>query len=113
LASISEILDSLVARNSEEESLLQTLFGIAQSLLNLGQKDLGLMAVAASEQPALRELLTTLPESARTQFFGLVEALEVYQSIHGEPLVRLNDAVVTELKAIRDLCLNGGTHASY
>jgi hypothetical protein len=116
MASLSEILESLVARNPEEESVLHSVLGFAQSLLNVGQKDLGLItAVASTEEPALKELLTTLPETSRTQFFGLVEALEIYQSIHGRAssLVRFNEAAVAELRTIRELCLQGGTHALY
>ncbi|MBY0371647.1 hypothetical protein K2X33_13255 [bacterium] len=112
---LSEILKSLTARNAEEESLLQTILGIAQSFHQRGHKDLGLAAVTGESQAADLQLLTSLPEEARTQFFGLVEALEIYQSIHGTAtsLLNLNETAVTELRKIRDICLQGGTHAFY
>lgn len=117
MASLSDILSSLSAGNPEEETLLQSVFGLAESFLTRGQKDpgLALTALRSSSNPALPELLTSLPEESRTQFFGLVEALEIYQSTHGSvgSVLSLNEGAVGELRKIRDICLQGLTHAYY
>ncbi len=117
MASLSDVLKSLVAHNAEEASVLQSVLGMAQSLLAMGQKDLGLAALSAPEgqEPELPKLLSSLPEESRTQFSGLVEALEIYQSIHGTvtSILNLNETAVSELRKIRELCLHGGTHATY
>ncbi len=116
MSSLSEILNSLVARNPEEESTLQTLIGFAQSLLSLGHRDLGMAMAAQTTHPELPRILTSLTEEGRTQFFGLVEALEIYQSIHGRAaasILNLEETAVSELRKIRELCLQGGTHAYY
>jgi hypothetical protein len=120
MASLSEILKSLVARNDEEATLLQSILRVAQSFLTSGQRDMGLALAASSpsereSETALPQLLTALPEESRTHFSGLVEALEIYQSIHGPvaSILSLNETAVTELRKIRELCLDGGTHAYY
>src|SRR5262245_32150185 len=108
-----------MARSPEEESVLQSLIGFAQTLLSRGQKDLGLALaaepLAAVGSTELPRLLTGLPEESRTHFSGLMEALEIYQSVHGTlgSLLNLNEAAVAELRKIRDICLQGGTHAYY
>lgn len=117
MASLTEILKSLVAQNPEEESVLQSVLGMAQSLLAVGQKDLGLAMAVSGEtsEHGLPQLLNTLPEESRTHFSGLVEALEIYHSIHGtvSSILTLNESAVSELRKIRELCLEGGTHAYY
>lgn len=117
MASLSEVLKNLVAQTAEEQSVLQAVLGIAQSFILRGQRDLGLAvaATASSDSHGLPQLLTTLPEESRTHFFGLVEAMEIYQSVHGTAasLLNLNESAVSELRKIRDICLEGGTHAYY
>jgi len=114
MASISEILKSLTARNTEEESVLHSVIGFAHSFATRGQRDLGLaVATSSGATPNLSELLSTLPEESRTHFFGLVEAVEIYQSTHGGSLKNLNEAAVSELRKLRDFCLQGGLHAYY
>lgn len=115
---LNEILKSLNASNAEEETLLQALLGFAQTFHQKGQKDLGLAVAVvpgAAGTADLPQLLTSLSEDARTQFFGLVEALEIYLSIHGTAttLLNLNETAVSELRKIRDICLQGGPHAFY
>jgi hypothetical protein len=117
MATLSEVLKSLAAENAEEHSILQSILGIAQSLVSRGGRGLALASLGtiAVTNPGIPQLLGSLPEEARTQFFGLVEALEIYQSTHGAAatLHTLNESAVTELRKIRDICLQGGTHAYY
>ena len=60
---------------------------------------------------------TSLPEESRNYFYGLVEALEIYQSIHGRwiPVHSLTpgDPSVQELKQIREMCLEEGLRSIY
>ncbi len=118
MGSLSDIIKNLVAHSPEEQSTLRTVLKIAQTFAAKGQRDLALATLSSSEleSPALGKLLVSLPEESRTQFFGLVEALEIYASVHGtaaSALQNLNDAAVSELKKLRDICLQGGTHAYY
>ncbi len=98
----TEILKNLVARDSEERTVLQSVIQFAQSP-NSGINQ------------EIPQMLTALSEESRTHFFGLVEAIEIYQSIHGtaSALLSLNDAAVAELRKIRDICLSGGAQAYY
>ncbi len=57
-------------------------------------------------------------EEIHHYFAGLVEALEIYHSIHGEHFspesIALNDKSLYEIKQIRDLCLlQGGSLGVY
>src|SRR5687768_11415367 len=58
--------------------------------------------------------LSALPEELTRYFHGLVEALEIYQSIHGRPVLQdLSENTVRELRQIRDLCLAEGLRSIY
>jgi hypothetical protein len=114
VASLSEVLTSLVAENAEDLSVLQSILGVAQSLVSRGGRGLSSLGTLAASDPGIPQLLTSLSEDARTQFFGLVEALEIYQSTQGAgSLATLSESDVSELRKIRDICLQGGTHAYY
>jgi hypothetical protein len=58
-----------------------------------------------------------LPEESRNYFYGLVEALEIYQSIHGRWIavnsLTPGDTSVQELRQIRELCLQDGLRSIY
>lgn len=123
---ISDILKSLIARDQEELSLLQWVIEAAQSLHGGSQMDMGLqldgrsMAVVQSSAGLpfdIRRFLEMIPEDASRYFNGLIEALEVYESIHGEPVpvgsLTLSDKSVLELRQIRDLCLEEGLRSIY
>ncbi len=62
--------------------------------------------------------LSSLPSDCQRYFHGLVEALEIYQSIHGKEIpvdeASLRNGVVHELRQIRDMCLdNVNFHVAY
>ncbi len=114
MAGLSEVLNSLVAENAEEMSVLQSILTVAQSLVSRGGRGLSSLGTLAASDPGIPQLLTSLTEEARTQFFGLVEALEIYQSTQGTGAVAtLSESDVSELRKIREICLQGGTHAYY
>ena len=106
MGQIATILQSLVPRNEEELSLLQRLLHQAQLMargIPLYENDPG--------------LFDAIPHDARRYFHGLVEAVEIYQSIRGQsPPVQnltLQDPVVYELKQIRDMCLEDSFRSIY
>jgi len=90
------VLKTLAVTNSEEQQYLETLLSGAikasQGILSEGYA-----------------LLSSLPADLQQYFYGLVEALEIYRSLHGVP-VTVQDICaaerVHELKQIRDYCLS-------
>lgn len=115
---LSQVLYSLLPRNAEEVSLLQALLAGARAMHRRAYADLGLsrLEVASSltlatGYSASEELLAVIPAADKRYFDGLVEAFEVYHSIHGEavPLEMAHHTLaLTELRRIRDLCLQRG-----
>lgn len=114
---LSYVLQSLVPRDAEEMSLLKVLLTSVRAMHRRAYADLGFARVAggsnvtlASGYSASEELLAAIPTSDKRYFDGLVEAFEIYQSIHGEavPVESLSDLALRELRRIRDLCLDSG-----
>ena len=123
---VFEVLESLAAQTPQELSVLRGLVAFAQSLQARAQRDLGFAWAAdlahevcsafglASDFP---RWLACLPEESKNYFYGLVEALEIYQSIHGRWIavnsLTPGDTSVQELKQIRELCLQDGLRSIY
>lgn len=65
----------------------------------------------------IRRFLELIPESSKKYLHGLIEALDIYQSVHGVPLspqsLRLDDSIVYELRELRDMCLQDGLRSIY
>lgn len=113
------VLRTLSPETHEEVSHLQTILDYARSIYqgmhldpSLGRsrnrvKDENMGALRANLD--VRRFLDWLPRESRRHFDALMEALDIYQAIHGEfPVVRYTrnpDRTVHELRTIRDLCL--------
>ena len=123
---IGRLLRSLVPTNEEELSLLQNLVVCARLMQQRGHSDLQLgprLVVAGGQdsQPHpvtagfdLPAFIRSIPEDAKRYLHGLVEAMDIYQSIYGKPLsTTLSDQSVRELKQIRDMCLEEGLRSIY
>lgn len=122
---ISDVLKSLLPKDHEELSVLRWVISCAQDarrrlsdVLPASAGNLMAMQSApASDAPAFYGLAATLPEDAVRYFHGLVEAIEVYRSIHGHPVqvetLAMEDKAVHELRQIRDLCLDDSLHSIY
>lgn len=121
---IGRLLRSLAPTNEEDLSLLQKLVVCARLMQQRGHSDLQLgprlvQAGIQDSQPGavgfdLPAFLRSIPEDARRYLHGLVEAMDIYQSIYGRPLsTTLSDQCVRELKQIRDMCLEEGLRSIY
>lgn len=121
---IVRLLRSLVPTNEEDLSLLQKLVVCARLMQERGHSDLQLgprlvKAESHDLQPVavgfdLPAFLRSIPEEASRYLHGLIEALDIYQSINGRPLsTTLSDQNVRELKQIRDMCLEEGLRSIY
>ena len=116
---MNELICSLLPKDQEEMHLLQTLINSVHSLGNR-QADLALAPIALKiETPALdeRSLWDIVPEESRRYLHGLIEALEIYRSIHAEarlaPSISLNPASVNEIRQIRDMCIEEVPWSTY
>lgn len=100
---IAGILKSLDPHTPEERELLGIVLGWAQKAsLGVGYETIS--------------LVSTFTQEAQRYFHGLVEAVEIYSSLHGGkiPLVVLcGDQSVREIRQIRDLCLEDGLRSIY
>jgi hypothetical protein len=116
---LSQILHSLIPRNPEELSLLQSLLAGVRAMHKRVYGDLGFSRVTSlstvtltSGYSASEELMAAIPAADKRYFDGLVEAYEIYHSIHGQALsidtLSLHDGALNELRRIRDLCLEKG-----
>ncbi len=79
--------------------------------LGLSRLEVASSLTLATGYSASEELLAVIPAADKRYFDGLVEAFEVYHSIHGEavPLEMAHHTLaLTELRRIRDLCLQRG-----
>ncbi len=122
---ISEVLKSLAARDQEELSLLRLVVECAQSLAQATMMDLSLGALVPANHRSQRLSLSSefqsiveqIPEDGKRYLHALMEALDIYQSIHGRALVgqslTLNDGTVTEIRQIRDMCMEEGLRSMY
>lgn len=125
-AQMHEVLESLAADTPQQLSVLRGLVALAQGLQTRAQRDLGFAWAADLASEVCRAFglasdfplwLANLPETSKNYFYGLVEALEIYQSIHGSWIAVNNltagDTSVEELRQIRELCLQDGLRSIY
>ena len=125
---LSSVLKTLVPKDQEELTILQWVVESAQSLQRASLMDLGLGRLAAfSHSQATtgvapsynqgQQLLEQVPEDCKRYLHGLVEALDIYQTIYGKTLrgqsLSLSDKSVHELRQIRDMCLEEGLRSIY
>ncbi len=119
---ISEILKTMVPKNQEELSLLRVLLRCAQILHRQedGELSLGQLAVASVTVGAhsdVHSFVSRIPADSKKYLYGLVEALDIYQSIYGSTPtaqdITFSDKSVHELKQIRDMCLEDGLRSIY
>lgn len=117
---IKYILESLVPRNSEELSQLRNIVNWAlqvQQSASLNTLSTLSARFAISEGMDPLSFLRSLPTELHRYFHSLVEALEIYHSIHGRPIslaeLTLGNRSVQEIKQIRDMCLQEGPHFVY
>ena len=128
---LAQVLKSLVPRDQNELSVLRTLIASVQeyqrkTLAEMAMSGFGdLMAMAQTEREVrnknggteFREFVASLPQDTLRYFHGLAEALEIYQSIHHQPVpvgrLTVDDASVHELRQIRDMCLDEGLRSIY
>lgn len=122
---IDEVLTRLSANDSEELSLFRMLLYCAHRVHRRNLRDLGLSQriadVVSFDEPAdfsadILQFIRQIPQQSMRYFHGLVEALDIYHSIHGKPVpitVDPSDDAVLELRQIRDLCIQDGLHSIY
>ncbi len=123
---ISGLLKSLLPKDQDDVTMLRTVLACAQHFQKRTYVDFGpsgmreLMVTELSAHGGLQEfldLLHGLPPDALRYFHGLVEAIDVYRSIHGKgvPLgtLSIDDKWMHELRQIRDICLDDGLHCMY
>lgn len=94
---MTQLLQSLTPTSPEERALLASLIACAEKVRRgeaVGHFD-----------PQSSRVLSSLSGESRTLFHGLVEAIDVYQAIHGET-AEIEEAALPDLKKIRDLCLH-------
>jgi len=103
---LSTLLQSLIPKDEEELSTLRRLLHHAQRIANGGP-----------EEVYDAQMVAAIPQEARKYFHGLVEAVEIYQTIRGGSIpasgLKAQDPSIRELKQIRDLCLQGGFGSVY
>jgi hypothetical protein len=119
LTKILEVLKSLVAHDPEEWSALRLILSCADFLYQ------GRPLPAVSNSPRTAEdaanlshqLLEGLPGDYKRYLYGLVEALEIYHSIHGKILsvgdISPAHPSIGELRQIREMCLDDSLHCVY
>lgn len=119
---ISRLIKSLTPDDPEEKSLLRALLECAESIYHRCHQDLGLSFGTSSAvlstgvgAPDLdfesERVLEMIPSEAKREFDGLVEAVEIYYSIHGRSpsqMLAVRDTPISELRSIRDYCLQRG-----
>ena len=120
---LSAVLRSLSPRNGEELILLRALLTGVRAMHRRVYADLGYSGLNRGNTVSLstgyrasEELLAAIPAGDKRYFDGLVEAFEVYQTIHGEAFPVDSqpnpDMTLGELRRIRDLCLQRGLAAA-
>lgn len=127
---IRKVLKSLGARNEQEQYLLRTLVGLAVSV-GARASDLGVAASleweraskALPESHSFPEVFNSVPEDIKNEFYRLVEAVQVFSSIHGPIQFEVHKAAaeapvklpewLAELRRIRDMCAAAGFKAAF
>lgn len=123
---VDRVLRSLLPRGPEDLAILRFLIYCAQLIQRAGHTDLSLNrgeAVAYRDPQApqidfdIPKFISGLPEASKKYFYGLIEAVDIYQSIKGRSLhsdtLRVDDPTVHELRQIRDMCLDDGLRSVY
>jgi hypothetical protein len=123
---LAGLLKSLLPKNEEEVLVLKTVLACAAHFQQRSYVDFGpagmkeLMVTELAAHGGLKEfleLMHTLSADALRYFHGLVEAIDVYRSIHGRTVpidnLGLDDKWIHELRQIRDICLDDGLHSIY
>lgn len=121
---LSETLKTLMARDQEELSLLRFVLHCAQLIhraantdLSLGQSELAVVSASNGVGADVQNFLSDISEDSKKYLYGLVEALDIYQSIYGRALsvqnMSLTDRSIYEIKQIRDMCLQDGLKSIY
>ena len=124
-ARITEIITNLNATSPDDLELFYQLLRAAQTIQRRNQPDIGLsnrlnsvVGFGSSVETPLDviEFIRLIPDQVLRYFHGLVEALEIYQSIHQKPLptqIEPTDSIVGELRKIREYCILEGLHSIY
>lgn len=127
---LAQILVSLSATNTSEWSVLKTLLGYADKMrareasiglhgsemLSVSSMRLEASALAGADGDVF-EFLAQLPERSLRYFHGLMEAMDIYQSIHGQNLLAAevlpSEKSLREIKQIREMCMEEGLRSIY
>ena len=99
----TSVLKTLAVTNSEDLEILKMFLAWAQKASQGLRSD-------------FHYLLNNLPLEAQRYFYGLVEAMEIYHSLHGptlSPEEITAEGKLQELRQIRDLCLFDGHRTAY
>lgn len=120
---VSQVLTKLSVSSASEIPLFRALFYCAHAVHRRNQGQLvqrldAVVAFGANEEDSFDpwQFIREIPEQSIRYFHGLVEALEIYQSIHGSPVpvtVEPTDDAVREIRQIRDICIQEGLHSIY
>lgn len=122
---VNEVLTQLTAHSSDELSVFRMVLYCAYSLHQRNSTSLGMSrrvseVVSFDAGPGystdILQFIREIPRHSMRYFHGLVEALDIYQSIHGRPIpitIDPSDDAIRELRQIRDLCIEDGLHSIY
>ncbi|MCB0404595.1 MAG: hypothetical protein KDD51_07390 [Bdellovibrionales bacterium] len=123
---VDRVLKSLLPRDTEDLAILRFLVYCAQLIQRAGHTDLSLnrMEAVAYRDPQvpsvefdIQKFIAGMSEASKRYFYGLIEAVDIYQSIKGRSLhsdsLVADDPVVHELRQIRDMCLDDGLRSVY
>jgi hypothetical protein len=112
-----------VPRDEDEQSLLERILDSVEWMHRHAHSDLGLYhsektAWDRGSAPADVDLfIRQVPPDARRYLHSLVEAVEIYESIHRTPLRGSNpnwsESSLQELRQIRDFCLQDGVRGFF
>lgn len=127
---LARVIQSLSPETQEDMALLRTVLACAQTVQKRTHGDLALrggggnaaveikVMTGISPVEEAERFLLSLPSEARKYFDGLVEAFEIYHSIHGvapalSAVGTRSDRTLQELRQIRDLCLEEGLRSVF
>ena len=120
---IARVIKSMMPKTREELSQLSWVIHFARRVQKGVWRDPRLEPLVAFEFAGGRppsdvgSFIETLPSDCQVYFHGLVEALDVYHSIHGRevPLEEgsLKENIIHELRQIRDMCLDTNLRVPY
>lgn len=123
---ISSVLKSLIPTNQEELSVLRFVLRCAEKARRSPYRYVPFHSKSHSKETDGLNLNETLeperfleviPDESKKYFHGLLEAIDIYQSIYGTTIpiqeIGLSDRSVYELRQIRDMCLEEGLRSIY